>query len=75
MKTFRRLCATGKSEKPWMTDLKCRYQTKNSSYRILMPFKEEDISVNPYLKVYHDAIFDKEIKYILDLANENPVRT
>lgn len=40
-----------------------------------MPFKEEDISVNPYLKLYHDAIFDEEIKYILDLANENPVRT
>lgn len=66
-KTYRRLCATGISERPLTNDSKCRFQTKKSPYRILMPFKEEDISSNPYLKVYHDVIYDEEINFILGL--------
>lgn len=37
-----------------------------------MPFKEEDISYNPYMKLYHDLVHDDEIKTIISLA-ENDV--
>lgn len=40
---------------------KCRYQTNNSPYRILMPFKEEDINSDPDIKIYHDVLYDEEI--------------
>lgn len=36
-----------------------------------MPFKEEDISSNPYMKLYHDIIFDKEINSITNLAEKD----
>jgi len=36
-----------------------------------MPFKEEDISHDPYLKLYHDVIFEEEIKYIIDKAEKD----
>lgn len=36
-----------------------------------MPFKEEDISSNPYMKLYHDIIFDKEINTITNLAEKD----
>lgn len=36
-----------------------------------MPFKEEDISSSPYLKLYHDIIYEEEIKTITDMASKN----
>ncbi|VVC31298.1 Hypothetical protein CINCED_3A015630 [Cinara cedri] len=52
-------------------DSKCRYQTNNVSYRILMPFKEEDINSNPSIKMYHDVIYDDEIEKIKIIARQN----
>ncbi|CAH1713702.1 unnamed protein product [Aphis gossypii] len=68
-KNFRNLCRTGKSARPLTCESKCRYQTKNSPYWILMPFKEEDISINPSIKLYHDIIYDKEIELITKMAS------
>lgn len=34
-----------------------------------MPFKEEDISINPSIKLYHDIIYDKEIELITKMAS------
>lgn len=28
---------------------------------MLMPFKEEDVSSDPFIKLYHDVIYDNEI--------------
>lgn len=70
-KNFRHLCKTGESKRPLTKDSKCRYQTKNSPYRILMPFKEEDISSNPYVKLYHEIIFDGEINSIIGAAEQS----
>ncbi|XP_025200855.1 prolyl 4-hydroxylase subunit alpha-3-like [Melanaphis sacchari] len=70
-KNFRDLCRTGKSVRPLTFDSKCRYQTKNSAYWTLMPFKEEDISINPSIKLYHDIIYDEEIKIIKKMASED----
>ncbi|XP_016658719.1 prolyl 4-hydroxylase subunit alpha-2-like isoform X1 [Acyrthosiphon pisum] len=68
---FRYLCREGKSVRPLTYDSKCRYQTKNSPYRMIMPFKEEDISSNPNIKLYHDIIYDEEIKTITDMASKD----
>lgn len=37
---------------------------------MLMPFKEEDINSNPNVKLYHDLIYDGEIKTITDMASK-----
>ncbi|KAL4148258.1 hypothetical protein QTP88_002538 [Uroleucon formosanum] len=71
LRHFRYLCRIGKSARPLTYDSKCRYQTKNSPYRMIMPFKEEDISSSPYLKLYHDIIYEEEIKTITDMASKN----
>lgn len=52
-------------------DSKCRYQTKNSYYRILMPFKEEDLYNDPCIKIYHDVLYDDEIIKIKKMASKN----
>ncbi|XP_026813539.1 prolyl 4-hydroxylase subunit alpha-2-like isoform X2 [Rhopalosiphum maidis] len=70
-KNFRNLCRTGKSVRPLTYESKCRYQTKNSPYWILMPFKEEDISINPSIKLYHDFIYNEEIKTITKMASKD----
>jgi len=57
--------------RPLTYDSKCRYQTRNSPYRMIMPFKEEDISSNPNIKLYHDIIYDEEIKTITDMASKD----
>lgn len=36
-----------------------------------MPFKEEDISTSPYIKLYHDVLYDGEIATIIDMAEKN----
>lgn len=50
---------------------KCRYQTNNSPYRILMPFKEEDINSDPCIRIYHDVIYDEEILHFKKMASLN----
>jgi len=57
--------------RPLTYESKCRYQTKNSPYWILMPFKEEDISINPSIKLYHDFIYNEEIKTITKMASKD----
>lgn len=68
---FKELCKNGKSMRILTNNLKCRYQTKNSPYRILMPYKEEDINVYPSIKLYHDLLYDDEILQIKTLSSEN----
>jgi hypothetical protein len=36
-----------------------------------MPFKEEDISINPSIKLYHDFIYNEEIKTITKMASKD----
>lgn len=61
---FRLMCKYGYVSRTLTKYSKCRYQTKNSFYRILMPFKEEDINRDPLVKIYHDVIYDNEISKI-----------
>lgn len=36
-----------------------------------MPFKEEDINSNPYIKLYHDVLYDGEIQHIKTITTKN----
>lgn len=67
---FRHLCKRGVS-RTLKKYLKCRYQTNNLFYRILMPFKEEDINSEPFIKIYHDVLYDDEILKIKTASLEN----
>lgn len=73
---FNDLCVYGKSNHTLSKELKCRFQTKNSSYRILMPFKEEDVhNKDPLIKIYHDVLRDnemKKLKIIAETSVSNP---
>lgn len=65
------LCKTRISTQTLTVDSKCQYNSKNSLYYMLMPFKEEHISNDPYLKIYHDVLYDNEIMTIKSIAMEN----
>lgn len=68
---FKELCKRGKSNQTMTKDYKCRFQTKNSYYRILIPFKEEDIHHDPLIKIYHDVLYDDEIIKIKSISQDN----
>lgn len=36
-----------------------------------MPFKEEHISDDPYIKIYHDVLYDNEIFKIKSIVKES----
>ncbi|XP_060880223.1 prolyl 4-hydroxylase subunit alpha-2-like [Metopolophium dirhodum] len=67
---FRHLCKHGES-RTLKKYSKCRYQTNNLFYRILMPFKEEDINSEPLIKMYHDVLYDDEILKIKTMSLTN----
>ncbi|XP_060842511.1 prolyl 4-hydroxylase subunit alpha-2-like [Rhopalosiphum padi] len=69
-KEFKHLCKYGVS-RTITKHFKCRYQTKNSFYRILMPFKEEDINNDPFIKIYHDVLYENEISKIKYMVSED----
>ncbi|KAL4148257.1 hypothetical protein QTP88_002537 [Uroleucon formosanum] len=75
VKEFRYLCKHGVL-RTLTKYSKCRYQTNNLFYRILMPFKEEDINTDPLIKIYHDVLYNDEILKIktMSLANMNDAK-
>lgn len=50
--------------------LRCRYETKNSSFLKIAPLKLEEVWLNPLIVVYHDVINDSEIEIIKKLVHE-----
>lgn len=36
-----------------------------------MPFKEEDLNNEPDIKIYHDILYDNEIKKLKMIASRN----
>lgn len=69
---FKTLCQRGKSVRTSPKEAKCRYQTKNSLYRLLMPFKEEDCADDVlYTKFYHDVLYDSEIEQIISSIEDH----
>ncbi|VVC31299.1 Prolyl 4-hydroxylase, alpha subunit,Oxoglutarate/iron-dependent dioxygenase,Prolyl 4- [Cinara cedri] len=70
---FKRLCKHGETMRTLTKDSKCRYQTKNCAYRLLMPFKEEDLDNDPYIKIYHDVLYDDEIEKMKALISNEMI--
>jgi len=48
--------------------LKCRYVTNKSSFLKIGPLKLEEASLKPYIVVYHDVLYDREIELIKQMA-------
>lgn len=66
---FETLCRNGTLLRPkQMARLTCHYQTNNNPFLKIGPMKVEEFSLNPYIVVYHDLIYDDEIDYIKDAA-------
>ncbi|XP_017844653.1 prolyl 4-hydroxylase subunit alpha-1 [Drosophila busckii] len=47
------------------THLHCRYNTTTTPFLRIAPLKMEELSMNPYMVIYHDAISNKEIEVLL----------
>jgi prolyl 4-hydroxylase len=67
--TYESLCQGKVDKSPKrLAKLKCRYQKGRSKFLILAPLKVEEVHQNPYIAVFHDVVYDREIKTIKRLA-------
>lgn len=48
--------------------LRCRYVTNNVPFLRLAPLKLEEAYLDPYIVIYHDAMYDSEIEVIKRMA-------
>lgn len=53
-----------------LAPLRCRYDAKRSAFLKIGPLKMEQLSLEPHVALYHDIIFDSEIKLIKSKAKE-----
>lgn len=51
-----------------LAELRCKYVTNKSPFLKIAPFKLEEISLDPYIVVYHDVVYDAEIELIKSYA-------
>lgn len=66
---FELLCRKGTQlSAKQVAPLRCRYVTNDSPFLKIGPVKVEEHSLNPYIVVYHDLIYDEEIEYIQEEA-------
>lgn len=47
-----------------LRELRCRYATNNVPFLLIGPFKLEEVSRDPLIVVYHNAMYDNEIEYL-----------
>ncbi|EDW70718.2 uncharacterized protein Dvir_GJ13933 [Drosophila virilis] len=62
---------------PNVTQMYCYYQNSKEPFLILAPLKVELLNTEPYVALYHDVIYENEIKKLLsiDLASMRHDRT
>lgn len=62
---------------PNLTQMYCYYQNSKEPFLILAPLKVELLNNEPYVALYHDVIYENEIKELLsvDLASMRHDRT
>lgn len=51
-----------------LAELRCKYVTNKSPFLKIAPLKLEEVSLDPYIVVYHDVIYDAEIELIKSFA-------
>lgn len=68
-KNYEKLCRGEiKPDAKFLSKLKCRYVTNKSPFLKIAPLKLEEASLSPYIVVYHDVIYDREIELIKQMA-------
>jgi len=50
------------------SELKCRYYHGGRKYLMIGPLREEIVSLIPSMVLYHNVLYDDEIKKIKELA-------
>uniref|UniRef100_A0A1Q3FSW3 procollagen-proline 4-dioxygenase n=1 Tax=Culex tarsalis TaxID=7177 RepID=A0A1Q3FSW3_CULTA len=50
------------------SQLFCRYETSASAFLQLAPLKQEAINLDPFIVIYHEAVTDREITRLIELA-------
>lgn len=68
-KTYLKLCRGETMQKPTkLSQLKCRYMMNNSAFLRIAPIKAEELNLKPYVVVFHDVLYDREIDKIKQMA-------
>ncbi|XP_039232777.1 prolyl 4-hydroxylase subunit alpha-1 [Drosophila yakuba] len=49
--------------------LHCRYNSTTTPFTRIAPLKMEELSLDPYMVVFHDVIYDREIELMLNSSN------
>lgn len=48
-----------------LAPLRCRYITNTSAFLKIAPLKIEEVSLDPYVVIFHEVMYDSEIKVII----------
>ncbi|KAL9891733.1 prolyl 4-hydroxylase subunit alpha-1-like isoform 2-T2 [Glossina fuscipes fuscipes] len=68
-KTYELLCQGKlKPTSAQLRSLSCRYVTNEVPFLKIGPFKLEEASKDPYIVIYHDAMYDSEIEIVKRMA-------
>lgn len=66
---YAKLCRKENARTPAQAaPLRCRYLHGKSAFGKIAPFKVEEASLNPYIVVYYNVLFDTEIEPIKTMA-------
>ncbi|XP_055612351.1 uncharacterized protein LOC129758762 [Uranotaenia lowii] len=62
----------GEHERPAseLSKLTCRYETTISPFIRIAPFKLEEVSQDPFIVIYHEALSETEINKIIELGSQ-----
>ncbi|XP_055906471.1 prolyl 4-hydroxylase subunit alpha-1-like [Eupeodes corollae] len=75
-KTYEKVCRGEVKQSPTEErPLRCRNFHRNVPYRLLMPFKMEELNLDPYVVVFHDVIRDAEIEPIKEISKPGMTRS
>ncbi|XP_011292629.2 prolyl 4-hydroxylase subunit alpha-1 [Musca domestica] len=61
--------------RPEQKALFCKYFTNNHPYRLLQPYKVEQLSLDPYIIQVYDVLTDEEIKTVKSIAKPHMERS
>ncbi|KAH8305479.1 hypothetical protein KR018_009587 [Drosophila ironensis] len=55
------------------SNLVCRYNSTTTPFMRIAPLKEEEISKDPLIWLYHDVLYDSEISQLLNLSRKDMI--
>lgn len=71
---YKKLCRGDSMQDPkLLSQLKCRYVSNNSPFLKIAPFKLEEANLKPYIVVYHDVMYDREIEKIREKSKSKVI--